>query len=210
MSDSDQEAKRQECLRRQRECMRAKYAADPEAARARQRAYRQAHLEEMREYDRKRTVENGEVRRAQARARRAADPDGHREREKKYLDSNREKNRAYQRAQYEKHRDSERARVRAIIWARNGWTPEDVERAWNDQGGCCAMCRRVMVRTGRVSHAASADHDHQTGEKRDLICRRCNTALGYYEKHRENIDVYVSKWSALRESRTDGNTNTTL
>lgn len=40
------------------------------------------------------------------------------------------------------------------------------------QGGACASCGDVPTSTLNV------DHDHVTGQVRDLLCARCNTALG--------------------------------
>jgi hypothetical protein len=42
-----------------------------------------------------------------------------------------------------------------------------------DQGGKCAICGN-----GNGASQLALDHDHKTGKARQLLCHRCNTALG--------------------------------
>lgn len=49
------------------------------------------------------------------------------------------------------------------------------------QGGVCAICHRA---TG-ASRALSVDHDHETGLVRGLLCRPCNTLVGYFRNSPE-------------------------
>jgi len=51
-----------------------------------------------------------------------------------------------------------------------GLTPEDVRKMSEFQDGSCAICCE-----GPAEHV---DHDHETGEVRDLLCFNCNTMLG--------------------------------
>lgn len=57
-----------------------------------------------------------------------------------------------------------------------GLTSEQFRLLWESQGRRCAICwRPVRVRRPCV------DHDHETGEVRGLLCRRCNyDVLGFY------------------------------
>jgi len=45
------------------------------------------------------------------------------------------------------------------------------------QGLVCALCD-----TGITLKTAVVDHCHETGKTRDLLCRKCNMALGHLEK----------------------------
>jgi len=49
------------------------------------------------------------------------------------------------------------------------------QAAWEEQGGC-AICKRN-------DHVEDlfVDHDHATGMIRGLLCRRCNTGLGFFK-----------------------------
>lgn len=71
-----------------------------------------------------------------------------------------------------------------------GLTIEDFDRMFEDQCGVCAICHQpettvdnrwagAGVRVRRLS----VDHDHVTGQVRGLLCMKCNTRLGYFEKY---------------------------
>src|SRR6266566_9976904 len=71
-----------------------------------------------------------------------------------------------------------------------GITLEDYERLLARQGGTCAIChstgRKAKARWNE--HYLDVDHDHETGQVRGLLCRRCNILLGYYEKYRHLLN----------------------
>lgn len=49
----------------------------------------------------------------------------------------------------------------------------------------CAICRKGLVLFAEaLSEAPVVDHDHETGAVRGIVCRGCNTAVGYIEKDR--------------------------
>lgn len=56
--------------------------------------------------------------------------------------------------------------------------PEDVARAFDGQGGKCALCETALM-FDRETHI---DHDHETGRFRGLLCQMCNNSLGHMEK----------------------------
>jgi hypothetical protein len=73
-------------------------------------------------------------------------------------------------------------RRRAELKSKYGITPEDYERMFAEQGGCCAVCRRPPERAPtRSGGYLCVDHDHVTGEVRGLLCGHCNAVLGYAE-----------------------------
>lgn len=57
------------------------------------------------------------------------------------------------------------------LQTRYGITVEDYERMLAEQGGRCKVtdCRRLPGK-----RRLDVDHNHQTGEVRGLLCRRCN------------------------------------
>ena len=64
------------------------------------------------------------------------------------------------------YRDGERAR-------RYGLSLADYRALQQRQGNACAICRKV-------TRVLCIDHCHVTGRVRGLLCRRCNSALGFY------------------------------
>jgi len=72
-----------------------------------------------------------------------------------------------------------------------GVTFEEVRRALSDNLGLCAnvACGKEItfdVR-GHEHNRAMIDHDHATGKFRGVLCRECNTSLGYFEKDKNYI-----------------------
>lgn len=55
-----------------------------------------------------------------------------------------------------------------------GLTPDQYDAMHERQGGRCAVCSGENY-DGR---ALAVDHDHTTGEVRDLLCVKCNASLG--------------------------------
>lgn len=94
-------------------------------------------------------------------------------RHKEYRDSNKEKWRITQR--------------NSAIKVKFGLSPEDYTAKLEDQGGVCYICRKPEVSTwkGKVKHLA-VDHCHKSGKIRDLLCVKCNKALGLVD---DNIDL---------------------
>lgn len=69
---------------------------------------------------------------------------------------------------------------------------EEYNRKLQEQGGVCAICKTPPKR--RRLHI---DHNHQTGQIRDLLCHNCNLAFGMMRedpKHIKALLAYAEKW----------------
>jgi len=77
--------------------------------------------------------------------------------------------------------DEEKKHARRSRLLRNGWTPEEYIVAFALQNGVCAICKKAET----VGYNLRADHDHATGNKRELLCHRCNAAIGLLREHPE-------------------------
>jgi len=65
------------------------------------------------------------------------------------------------------------------------------------QGGKCACCGLQFKMEGRASERPCVDHNHATGQVRDLLCSRCNLAAGNVldkSARAELLAVYLKKW----------------
>jgi hypothetical protein len=73
-------------------------------------------------------------------------------------------------------------------------TPEEWQKQFELQRGCCAACGKHQ---SKFKRRLAVDHNHITGENRQLLCNNCNCALGYVK---EDIEVlqgliqYVQKY----------------
>ena len=56
-----------------------------------------------------------------------------------------------------------------------GLSPEEYDYLWDEQEGKCAICRG-KCKTGR---ALAVDHCHKTGRVRGLLCKNCNSGIGF-------------------------------
>jgi hypothetical protein len=103
--------------------------------------------------------------------------------------ANRDENNARSRAYHAAHRDEASARVRAYRKANpnihvqyiHGIPPGELHALYQAQGGRCAICDTPGPERG--VGCLHIDHDHETGERRGLICHPCNKALGAVEEH---------------------------
>jgi hypothetical protein len=67
----------------------------------------------------------------------------------------------------------------------SGFTQEDYDSKLEEQDGKCAICGT----TDSGSMAFHADHDHKTGQKRGILCHKCNTGLGLLK---DDVDILCS------------------
>lgn len=79
---------------------------------------------------------------------------------------------------------------------KNGFSPDLFESRMKEQNGLCAICG-IMLESGLTSKAASADHDHETGKARGILCKRCNLMLGQVKDDialLEKAIIYLYFW----------------
>lgn len=66
---------------------------------------------------------------------------------------------------------------RAVLKRQYGLTIEEYEQMLERQDGLCAICKNPPGVKGLF-----VDHDHDTGEIRELLCQHCNFALGLLDE----------------------------
>lgn len=57
------------------------------------------------------------------------------------------------------------------------FTMDDYQRLFEEQGGCCAICRKHPPSNRRLA----IDHCHKGYFVRGLLCSRCNLGIGFLE-----------------------------
>lgn len=91
-------------------------------------------------------------------------------------------NKAYQRDYKNAHVERYSAKRTAAARRKTcGVGPVEYAEMLIKQNGVCAICKGV----NKDGRALALDHCHQTGEKRGLLCGRCNLTLGRVEDDTE-------------------------
>ena len=95
--------------------------------------------------------------------------------------------RRYWRERSRKYRTPERAEKERIrkLWRKYGLTDADVERMFAAQAGLCAVCMDEISLILGSQNYRQIDHNHLTGQNRELLCMGCNTAIGMLKESPE-------------------------
>jgi hypothetical protein len=109
----------------------------------------------------------------------------------------RDKNRNKTRKKHAAWRDAHPGKnLQYSLKRRYSITVERYQEMLNAQDGLCACC-------GRPGEGGAlrllVDHDHDTGEIRGLICRRCNTGIGMLGDDADGVRRaldYLERWRA--------------
>lgn len=72
---------------------------------------------------------------------------------------------------YQQNKDQ--MRHRKLLWS-FGITLDEYNRMKESQGGVCAICKTI-----EDTKQLAVDHNHKTGKVRQLLCGRCNPAIGF-------------------------------
>jgi predicted SprT family Zn-dependent metalloprotease len=77
-------------------------------------------------------------------------------------------------------------------------TPEQYNEMARQQDYKCAICNTDVTNNIRANKqiALSVDHNHTTGNIRELLCMKCNYGLGYFRDSAEILDKaskYIDK-----------------
>src|SRR5262245_50008280 len=170
-------------------------------------------------------AEQSDARNARRREQRAQDPDLRAKdnaRQRAYYQANKQKYKDNNKAYYDAHREeikkrnsayyranketiSEQARASRLsrkhandpsLWSgelrrRYGLSPAEYAALLAKQGGACAICRK------RSKGRLCVDHCHLTGTVRGLLCRKCNTALGYLNDDQASLVAALAYLGAL-------------
>lgn len=89
--------------------------------------------------------------------------------------------------------DNTRAKLTGTKSQRPPLSREQYARMVQEQDGKCAICGTVPTEL----HGLGIDHDHQTGQIRDLLCHNCNVSFGLLKEDPEIIKsmlAYIEKW----------------
>jgi 5-methylcytosine-specific restriction endonuclease McrA len=114
---------------------------------------------------------------------------------KELRQENPEKFRGWSKRYRENNPDSERARH---LKREYNLTIEEYNAMSVQQGGVCAICKQpeTQERNG-VKYRLAVDHCHKTDKVRGLLCFKCNSAMGSFEKREvplSNVEKYLETY----------------
>jgi len=74
-----------------------------------------------------------------------------------------------------------------------GITQKDYDKMFARQNGKCAICKQpeTIKRKGILIRLA-VDHDHKTGKVRELVCGKCNKALGFLDEDENRCRLMIA------------------
>lgn len=81
-----------------------------------------------------------------------------------------------------------------------GITIEEYTQMFTEQNGVCAICFTAETskhQNGKVK-GLSVDHNHKTGQVRQLLCNNCNISIGLMRDNvllAQNVANYLIKWN---------------
>jgi hypothetical protein len=101
--------------------------------------------------------------------------------------------------------DPEKARERSLKWQKNnpekvrakrirdswGMSLQEYDALIDQAGTTCPICKKSFG-----ENPPCLDHDHSTGKIRGIICRVCNSGIGFFH---ENINVLLNAVEYLRK-----------
>lgn len=62
-----------------------------------------------------------------------------------------------------------------VLRCKFGISLSDYNRMFEEQNGCCAVCKR---HDNDLTRRLNVDHCHETNKVRGLLCSNCNTGIG--------------------------------
>ena len=105
-----------------------------------------------------------------------------------------------QKMNYQKSEKGKKAHRKADNKYKKRWIgkwKKEREKQYVEQNGCCGICGKP------VSYSESAyDHNHTTGQYRQILCILCNLFVGYIEKYPnlvEPIQKYLEYFDGKQE-----------
>jgi hypothetical protein len=114
---------------------------------------------------------------------------------KELRQENPEKFRGWSKNWKDNNPDADRARH---LMREYGITVEQYNAMEVQQGGVCAICKQpeTQERNG-VKYRLAVDHCHKAGKVRGLLCFKCNSAMGSFEKRdipMSNVEKYLEMY----------------
>lgn len=166
----------------------------PKEKREYDKQYYRDNQEECRQYNREYHLNHAANIRSRKKRHRLNNIEKELQREANNRSNNREKIRDNNKRYYVKNKERVLKRKKINNLKKYGLSVEEMRRLYISQGGLCPICENKLEKRSR----AAIDHNHTTGQIRQLLCRTCNLLIG---QCKENVSIlsraieYLNKWS---------------
>ena len=98
-------------------------------------------------------------------------------------------------AEYRAKPENKKRAADRNLQSKYGITMDEYNQMYNKQKGSCRMCG---VHQSQIKKTLCVDHNHETGEVRELLCDKCNKALGLLD---ESIEIFEAGIDYLRRHK---------
>lgn len=112
-----------------------------------------------------------------------------------HIDERRAAERQWRLANPDRIKENNRANRRRERFKQHGIAEEDYLAMMQERDGLCDICRKECPVVGSLS----IDHDHSTGRIRGLLCKQCNSGLGFFRDSCENLARAIDYLTASRQ-----------
>ena len=129
-----------------------------------------------------------------------------------YYQRNKEAGRAARKENYEAHREERLAKAKKdyqddpyrkrlhAVKTKFGLSKDEYEQMRKEADGRCGICGQPQTKRFKY---LSVDHDHKTGQVRELLCNDCNLGLGCFKDDPERVRKaleYLERWGNVTPS----------
>lgn len=111
-------------------------------------------------------------------------------RNKKYISSLTKEQKSNRNEYFKQWRNNNKDKIKnSKLKSSFGITLNDYNDLLIKQNNKCFICGKEFK---KERNYFAVDHNHNTGKIRGLLCSRCNRSLGWYEKHKSEIEIYLN------------------
>lgn len=166
-----------------------RYAANPEPAKRRARAWRLADPDRYKERKKKQYRANKKAHQAGCKRWAEANKERRAATDKIWRENNKERKSAMDKKYQRENADRLRIQSRASHLKRKfGITIERYDELLAAQGGVCRICSTDQPGGPDKAASFAVDHDHNSGAVRGILCFACNTAIGLFKESPEILN----------------------
>ena len=115
-----------------------------------------------------------------------------------WREKNKEKIKEQKKEYYKKNNKTENGKKSIIIkgWKRRGVINDDFDKLYDHYLNCknCEECKIELVNGNKSANHKCLDHNHETGEFRNVVCHGCNIRRGIKDRGTIKLTQAERSW----------------